>query len=233
MRRNITLSALVEELRAEIGASTSVAQGIGSVPALQQTLRRNQEKLYQEWNWPHMVIERDEPLSVGQRYYTFNEDVNYDRIINVFVKYGDIWRDVKNGFDSRIYNYQNSELGSKNDPVQLWSHYEDNQFEVWPVPASSNQVMRFCCIRNLRPLITNDDKCDMDATCIVLFSAAEMLQRLKAEDAQFKLQLAQQHLKSIKGNADKLPTFIMGGGLHANSGNGWPGGDWNLRSRKI
>jgi hypothetical protein len=233
MRRNIPLSTLVEELRAEMGASTSVAQGIGSVPALQQTLRRNQERLYQEWNWPHLVIERDEPLVNGQRYYTFNNDVNHDRIISVFVKYGEIWRDVKNGFDSKIYNAMNSEIGSKNDPVQLWRHYEDNQFEVWPVPASSDQVFRFRCIRNLRPLIANDDTCDLDATTIVLFSAAEMLQRLKAEDAQFKLQLAQQHYKNIKGNSDKLPTFIMGGSIRSHSDSGWPGGDWQLRSRRI
>jgi hypothetical protein len=233
MRRNIPLATLIEELRAEIGASTSVAQGIGSVPALQQTLKRNQERLYQEWNWPHMVIERDKALVNGERYYTFDDDINYDRIISVLVKYGAVWREVRNGFDSKIYNFQNSEIGTKNDPVQLYRHYEDNQFEVWPIPASNDQVLRFRCIRNLRPLIANDDQCDLDATTIVLFSAAEILQRLKAEDAQMKLQLAQQHLKSIKGNADKQPTFIMGGSLRVKNDEGWPGGDWELRARRI
>lgn len=233
MRRNITLSTLVEELRAEIGASTSVSQGIGSVPALQQTLRRNQERLYQEWNWPHLVSEFDEQLVNGERYYTFNPSVNHDRILGALVQYGAVWRDVRNGFDSRIYNLQNSEIGSKDDPVELWRHYADNQFEVWPVPASSEQVLRFRCIRNLKPLIENDDTCDLDATMIVLFSAAEILQRLKAEDAQFKLQLAQQHYKNIKGNSDKQGSFTMGGGIQFSGGDGWPGGEWQLRAKRL
>jgi hypothetical protein len=188
--------------------------------------------MYQEFDWPHLVIERDENLQSGERYYTFNSDVNYDRIIEVLVRYGNIWRPVIHGFDSRIYNVQNSEAGAKNDPVQFYRHYEDNQFEVWPVPASNDQTLRFRCIRNLRPLIANSDQCDLDATCIVLFSAAEILQRIKAQDAQAKLQVATQHYRSIRGNSDKTPDFIMGGGLR-NQRTGWPGGDWELRARRL
>jgi hypothetical protein len=232
MARNVTLSELVRQLRAEIGASTSVSQGIGSIDSLQQTLRRTQERIYTEYNWPFLVIERDEPLVSNGRYYTFDSEVNYDRILSVYVKYANSWRDVKYGFDPMIYNIDDSDDGETNDPVRAWRIYEDNQYEVWPVPSSNGtQILRFRCIRNLKPLIANTDVCDLDATMIVLFSAAEILQRLKAEDAQSKLAAASQHYRMIKGNADKVGVFIAGGGIRRSDL--FPGGDWQLTTKTI
>lgn len=232
MGRNVTLSTLVEQLRAEIGASTSTAQGIGSLPALQQTLRRTQERLYNEVNWPHMLIERDQTTQAGQRYYTFPSDVNFDRIIDVYIKWAATWERINHGFVPSLYNLNDSDLNRQVDPVKLWRHYEDNQYEVWPVPASAGQTIRFRCIRNLRPLIANDDQCDLDATMIVLFAAAEFLQRLKSDDAPTKLGIATQYYKTIKGNLDKNGAFIMGGHIRAVQ-NGWPGGNWELRTKPI
>jgi len=214
MARNVTLAKLVEELRAEIGASTNVSQGIGSLPSLEQTIRRNQERLYHEYNWPHLIIDRDEPLVMHGRYYTFDADVNFERILGAWVKYSDTWRPLQYGFDPLAYNTQDPEDGEYEDPVRRWRHYEDNQFEVWPVPTANNiQAIRFRALRYLNPLLANTDKCDIDSTLIVLFSAAEILTRLKAQDADSKLALANQHYRMIRGNYDKSQPFIMGGGI--------------------
>lgn len=231
MPRNVTLASLVSDLRAEIGASTSVSQGVGSLPALEQVLRRTQERLYQDYNWPHLVSEYDEPLIAGQRYYTFDANVNFDRIISAHVKYSGDWREVRYGFDTTIYNLDDSEDGERNDPVQLYRHYDTNQFEVWPVPAGNDQTLRFRCIRNLRPLIANSDQCDLDSNLLVLFSAAELLQRLKSADAESKLAAASQFYRSIKGNLDKLPSFKMGGDIRVSGG--FPSGDWQLWGKRV
>lgn len=213
MARGVTLSTLVEALRAEIGASTSVAQGGASAPQLQQVLRRTQERLYAEYNWPHLVIERDEPMVSGERYYTYHPDINYDRILSVHVKNNTTWEPVEFGFDTTIYNITDTELNETDEPVRRYRNYEDNQFEVWPVPSNDTQVLRFRAIRALRPLLANDDTCDLDSNLIVLYSAAELLQRLKSADAESKLAAASQLYRHLRGNFDKTPTFIMGGGL--------------------
>jgi hypothetical protein len=213
MARGVTLSTLVEQLRAEIGASTSVSQGAASVPHLQQVLRRTQDRLYVEFNWPHLVIERDEPIIAGERYYTYNSDINFDRIISAYVKNNTTWEPVLYGFDSMIYNISDTELNETSEPVSRYRNYEDNQFEVWPVPSDNTQVIRFCAIRALRPLIANDDVCDLDSNLLVLYSASELLQRLKSADAESKLAAASQLYRNLRGNYDKTPTFIMGGGL--------------------
>lgn len=221
MARNVTLAKLVEEVRAEIGASPNVSQGIGSVPALEQTIRRNQERLYHEYNWPHLIIERDEPMVTQGRYYTFDADVNFERILAAHVRYSDTWRPLEYGFDSMIYNRHDPDRGEFTDPVERWRHYEGNQYEVWPVPTTNNlQTVRFRALRYLNPLLANTDKCDIDSTLLVLYSAAEILARLKAEDAENKLALANQHYRMIRGNFDKVQAFTMGGGITSQRASG-------------
>lgn len=224
-----TLSTLVEQLRAEIGASTNVGQGVNQLPALQQTLRRNQERLWLDYDWPHLVIDRDEPLYGGQRYYTFDNDLDYNRIVGAWVKYANIFEPIGYGFNPTIYAAVNSEIGYKSDPVQLWRHYEGNQYEVWPVPTGvTNQTIRFRAIKKLAPLLANSDQADLDDNLIVLFSAAELLARLKAADAPGKLQLAQSHYRSLRRSTMKRDMFIMGNGLPRDDR-----GDWVIRVNPI
>lgn len=214
MPRNVTLAKLIEETRAEIGASTNVGQGIGSVPSLEQTIRRNQERLYQEYSWPHLIIDRDESLVMHGRYYTFSSDLNFERLLGAWVKYSDTWRPLEYGFDPMVYNTQDTENGEYDDPVRRWRHYEGNQYEVWPVPTANNlQKIRFRGLKKLSPLLSGTDTCDLDSTLIVLFSAAEILTRLKAADAENKLSVANQHYRTIRANFDKTQPFIMGGGV--------------------
>ena len=53
----------------------------------------------------------------------------------------------------------------------------------------------------------------MDDNLFVLFAAAEVLARSKSEDAQYKLQAANQYFNKLKGNSMKSSMIIMGGGL--------------------
>lgn len=229
MATGTTLSTLVEQLRAEIGASTNVGQGVNQLPALHQLLRRNQERLWADYDWPYLYIDRDEPMLGGQRYYSFNNDLDYNRIVGAWVKYSNAFEPIGYGFNPTIYSAVNSETGSKSDPVQLYRHYEGNQFEVWPVPSGNTaQTIRFRAIKKLSPLLDNNDTADLDDTLIVLFSAAELLARLKGADAQGKLTLAQAHYRSLRRGTMKRDMFIMGNGLPRDDR-----GDWVIRVNPI
>ena len=213
MARGTQLSALVDQLRGEIGASTNVAMGVNTLPNLKQILRRTQAKLWADFDWPFAWIERDEPIIDGEQYYAFDDEIDFDRIREASLYYGNVWRPLLYGITTADYNLSNPELGMKQDPIQKWSHGEGNQFEVWPVPSSSTTKIRFRAIKKLPALVNDNDRAELDDNLIVLFAAAELLARAKSEDAAAKLRLAQDYYNKLRGNEMKTTVFTLGGGL--------------------
>lgn len=213
MARGTTLLELREMLRAEIGASSNVAMGVNTTNQYDHVLRRTQDRLWADHNWDFGYIQRDETLIQGERYYAFDADIDFDRIVSAHVKWDNKWQPVNYGISTAEYNAHDSDLGEVNDPVTRWRHHEDNQFEVWPVPASNGSVLRFEAIKKLTPLISPSDVAVLDDNLIVLFAAAELLARSKAADAPAKLAQAQALFNKLKGNALKGDRFIYGGAI--------------------
>ena len=213
MARGTSLLALRDQLKAEIGASPNVAMGVNTIEQFDNLLRRTQQRLWSDFEWSFGVIERDEPLISGQRYYSFDQDIDFDRILETYVKYGSIWHPIDYGIGPAQYNNHDSDAGAQVEPVVRWRHYEGNQFEVWPVPTTDNQVLRFKAIKKLPSLIMTTDVALLDDTLIVLYAAAEYLARTKAADAPAKLSQATAHFNRLKGMGLKTDRFIYGGGL--------------------
>lgn len=215
MAINTQLGDLVTMLRNEIGASISPAQGQNDLPAIKNIIQRNQEMLYDDYKWQHMIKNVDMPLYAGQQYYTFDPLINFNLIYGAWVNWSTAWEPLIYGIDPMMYNYNNPTVpGTRADPATRWNHYDTNSFEIWPVPAGNvTQTVRFRCTRNLRPLLGDSDQADIDDRLIVLFCASEMLARNKSADAAAKQQLAQQRYRALKGNQLKKPMVIMGGGV--------------------
>ncbi len=231
MPYNVTLQELVQQVRAEIGTSVNPAQGQSELPRIQQYLRRTQERLWAEFAWPHMLVQDDETMLVGQRSYTFNTPIDFDRVTEAEILWGNFRQPVVYRIGRRELNAFDSNLDVRSDPVQKWQHYGDNQFEVWPIPASAGQVLTYRGTAKLRPLIANGDQCDLDSNLLVLFVAAEMLAKLKSPDAQAKQTIAQSHYRSLRANSSKDAMIIIGGGIKDDQlGPGmWPQ-DWVMRT---
>lgn len=213
MARNTSLLSLRDQLRAEIGASPNVAMGVNTIEQFDQLLRRTQERLWHDFDWSFGVIDRDEPLLAGQRYYAFDQDIDFDRICCAQVKYSELWHPISYGIGTDEMNNYDSDTGEASEPALRWRHYEGNQFEVWPIPTTNNQTLRFRAVRKLPPLIATTDTALLDDTLIVLFAAAEHLARTKAQDAAAKLSQAQSHFNRLKGMGLKTDRFVYGGGL--------------------
>ena len=213
MARGTQLSALVDALRAEIGASTNVGMGVNSLPALHHILNRTQERLWNDFDWPFAFIERDEPLLNGQRYYGFDNEIDFNRITNAYVRYSDTWRPMIYGIGVEQYNSSDPTEGEKEDPPTNWRHHEGNQFEVWPMPASNECVVRFKAIKRLPKMLAGADVALLDDNLIVLFAASELLAKAKSADAGGKLQSAQAHYTKLKGQGVKTDVFSLGGGI--------------------
>lgn len=224
MARGTTLEQLISDLRAEIGQSTNTAVSRASLDSLSATLRRVQSRLWGDFDWPHLRVERDIQMQAGGRYYDFPTDLDLTRVEKVEVKWGGIWQPVNYGITSEDFVVHDSDLGIRNNPVMRWDYYNGavgapvNQFEVWPIPAnngtpaSKELYLRFTGIRKLRSLIAMSDVADLDDTLIVLYSAAEILARLKMPDASSKLESANIHYSRLKGRqAGRTEPFVIGG----------------------
>jgi hypothetical protein len=142
MALNTTLARLVEMVRAETGASTNVAHGVNQLPMLHQIIARQQRRLWQEFAWPHMIIERNKEMATGQRIYDYPEDIDHLRIYDAWVGWNDRYYEIARGFSPTVYDRLDPSLDTRQDPILAWKHYEGSQFEVWPTPASGfNHVL--------------------------------------------------------------------------------------------
>ena len=211
-----TLALMVSNLRSEAGHSTAVSQGLNSVASLKYLLARTQEELWTAFTWPELTFRGDIVMLPGTYLYNFDTRLGFDQIREVWAANGSnsSWSSVDYGIgeDKRaVGTLANTSTG---DPVRYWE--ADNpvvgttQFRVWPTPQTSG-YLRMKGNRGLKPLVADADVSTLDATCIILFAAAELLGRAKAEDAANKLQKAQRHLVKLLGNQvsakNKISTY--------------------------
>lgn len=224
MARGVTLEELIVDLRAEVGQSTNTAVSRASIDALKTSLRRQQERLWLDFDWPHMRVERDITLEAGERYYDFPDDLDPTRVEKVEVKFGGRWIPVKYGITNELLLVHDSDADIRNDPVQNWDYYNgasgnpETQIHLWPIPANNGNattkelVLRITGIKTLPALISDSDTCALDSWLLVLYSASEILARLKAPDASAKLEAANLYYHRLKGRQGRTESFKIGEG---------------------
>ncbi len=224
MARKTQLQQLVAQLRAETGRSQAVAVGTSELDNLKEQLRRTQEQLYDDYDWPFLTVERSVPLQAGQRFYDFPEDLNYDRLNVVKFKYNNVYTDLDRGITFDEYSIYDSNANQRSSPALKWDVRNTGtieQLEIWPVPNDAGSV-HFFGTKKLSPLIDDADRADLDDRLIVLFLAAEILARQKSPDAKNKLDLANTRLLKLRGNSQSAskPVQIGLGGKTRNSHSG-------------
>lgn len=226
MARGTTLEQLLSDLRAEIGQATNTSVSRASVDMLTALLERTQERLWNDFDWPHMRVERDVRMEAGDRYYDFPTDIDLTRVERVEVKHGGRWIPVTYGINSSMFEVTDPDLDERMDPVRYWDYYNGttaspvNQFQVFPIPATNGTVatkelhLRFTGIKNLRSLTAMSDVADLDDQLLILYSASQILARLKSPDAPAKLEEANLHYARLKGRqAGKTQPFKIGGAV--------------------
>lgn len=217
MARGKTLGQLLTDLRAECGLSLNSAHNNQVRDTHVYHLNRVQNWLWEDYSWPHLKVERFLHTQAGQRYYDpsgckkrLNDgtleaagDIKIDRITEVWVRDGDLWRKLDPGISQEHYNEWDSESDERAWPPQRWAITEDEQIEIWPRPDTNGNtttlenMLKIVGTRNLAPLVAESHRADLDDTVTVLFAAAEIL---KGEDAQKKLNLTNRRLIKICGN---------------------------------
>lgn len=225
MARGKQLLSLIAQLRAETGRTQNVAVGVDEVENLKVILARTQELLYEEYEWPHLRVQKTIALSAGQRHYDLPAGLNFDRIQDVKLKYNSVYVDVERGINLEDYSIydSNADTPERSFPVLKWDVRHTGsgeQIEVWPIPSQSATLYMFGT-KILDDLIQEDDTAELDDRLIVLFAAAEILARQKSNDAKNKLSQAERRLAMLRRNsqaASKMIQIGLGKGRSTNSG---------------
>ncbi len=220
MARGVQLITLVTRLRAEIGHDVAVSTGVNTEEHLKQVIRRTQETLYDDFDWPFMRVNEFKTLSAGQQYYDLPTNLNIERVENVAAWWNGEPHPIDRGIGIAEYAAYSSSDDERADPVLKWDVKDNDgspQIEVWPLPSSNSQRLLVTGIRNLNALTSNSDTADLDDVLILLFAAAELLSRQKSEDARLKLAAAQQRYATLKSrHKGGAPMFQMNGGGEQN-----------------
>lgn len=216
MARGTTLEILVNDLRSEVGHSLNSNLGQSMRDVLINTIQRVQSRLWSDYSWPFLQVRRDINLADGQRHYDLPSDMVFERIESVEFKYGDIWEPMSYGIGRDQYNQYDSDRDIRSWPIYRYDNYENNQIEVWPIPnqnvdaTTGSGLLRLHGIRNLNRLSENTDTADLDDQLVILYAAANFLQRQRQADAGAKLQEANAHYMRLKARLAKSDTFVMG-----------------------
>jgi hypothetical protein len=213
MSRGKQLQEVVAQLRAETGRNQNVAVGVSELDNLKEQIRRIQEMLYDEYDWPFLTVERSISLQAGQRFYDFPSDLNYDRINVVKFKYNNVYVEVERGITFDDYSIYDSTLGERSSPLLKWDVRNTGvieQLEAWPIPNDDGSL-HFFGTKKLSALVNDDDRLDLDDRMVVLFAAAEILARQKSPDARNKLDLANARLLKLRANSQAASKTIQVG----------------------
>ncbi len=213
MAEGVLLSEMLDMLRAETGQSLAPAHQVAQRDPQTYLLRRVQEELANEFDWPTLKVSRDVTLLPGEAAYELPEDMDFAFVNRALTDYGSEWIPVVYGIEPEHYSGYGETYQSW--PIGRWSIEPDEtrQFKVWPVPSQTGTI-KFVGRKKLAPLVAMTDKSTLDATAIVLFAAAEVRAASKGEDAALKLDKARNYLRRLKArvSSNKEAPIVMGSG---------------------
>lgn len=234
MARNQTLLKILTDTRAEARLSLNAAHNIGDREAQITLIQREQERLWSDFDWPHLIVDRYVPVEIGRRYYdpavaydeswTARLDLTLERMISVAVFDGGIWREMCYGIGDEHRYSRDSYVGATDWPARRWSRAEDDLVEIWPSPkiegiAPGQQliapnmqgVLRFRGVRNLRPFRDDSDVADLDDRLLALYCAAALLAEAGAKDTELKMETAKRHYDRLKADQSQPSSFSIAG----------------------
>ena len=224
--RNATFDELVEQTRSESKLSTHSSRGIENREYIQQVVKRTYELLWDDYDWEHLRIHREDAkvtLYAGQRLYDFPVNIDINGITQAWVKFGNAWVKPRYGIDYTHMTMIDAENNVRADPVTNWMVRDQNQFEVWPLPASNGNLMAFEGKKKFVQLVESTDRAELDAMCIVLTAASEILMGNNQKDGEIKKKLADARIMKLRARTSSDRRVIVGGSdPHQNEYQRWP-----------
>lgn len=197
MARRTTLEDVRNQLKKECRRSSATSRATDNDEYLDALIRRYAEQIYMDYDWPWARMHKedgDKELAAGQRYYDFPTQLDVERTIKLYRKYGNTWTELPQGITPIDYSAHDSDVDERADPALKWDVYDERQFEIWPLPASNGDIVRWDGYRRMEALVDDTSRLDVDDMLVVLFAASEVLAGSNQKDAQLKAVAANRRL---------------------------------------
>lgn len=209
MARGTQFRELINMLRAELGQSLQRSTGLNTVESQKYALKNTYQWLWDSYDWRFLKVYRDENLIQGQRFYSFDPDMEFEGVERAWFLRGEEWLPVVFGIDPE----QQNAAGTQGDIVRRWDSCDGDQYEVWPVPTTSG-ALRMYGLRKYKPLKDEKDPCLLDDLAVVMWTVARLAPKAKAANGQLYVDIAKDRLRRMKAKtrANKSRPFVMGGG---------------------
>lgn len=217
MARGATLVSLLDKLRIAARLSLNPAHNADDRAYQVQNLQSEQERLWDDFDWPHLRVEVQIPIQAGQRYYDTPEPIALDRLERIDFFADGCWRQVPAGIAGPEYSAWNSDLDERSWPVRRWAIAPSEDIELWPIsdrdadPVTRDGYLKFTGIRKLRPLVDDDDRADLDDQMLVNYAAASMLAAKGSKDAGLRLEAANARYARLRGRMTPRTKFQLFG----------------------
>lgn len=169
-----TVAVVRNILKAEISESLTV--GTANDALYNQKIANMQSFFVSEYGWSVLRDRWDAPIAANAQYTAFpTTDINggvvsidFNRPLSADVFYIGRYFALVEGIGGAQYNWVNPTLGQYLDPIQRWARKDNSpvpaSFEVWPVPASGSNTVRFTGWR--KPTAFTSPVADADIVCI-------------------------------------------------------------------
>ena len=217
MARGTSLVKLLDMYRAECRLSLSAAHNAQHRDAQVAHIQRTQEWLWDDFDWPNLVVERTINLAAGQFKYDMPVDMDIDRIQKIEIYYDRAYCPLNAGIDAGHYTAFNSLLDERTWPPRRWRIAEDEMVEVWPIPDTDYDpvtlagTLKITGVRKLRSLVADTDTAELDDRMLILFCASEVLAASGAKDAGDKRNMANARYAKLRGHLTPRKKFSMFG----------------------
>lgn len=208
-----TFETLTEMVRDEAKLSSNSSRGIDNLAYILRLIRRHYEQLYDAYDWPHMKLPKEQgriSTQAGQRYYDIPATLNAHRISKISAHVGYDWIELVYGVGPEQYAVIDPDRDMRADPALRWDFVGERSIEIWPMPASNNNLIWFEGYKDFTRLVEQSDRCDLDDILVSLFVAAEILSNSK--DGQAKAQAAQMRLNQLRAGSRPKIRVGMGQG---------------------
>lgn len=218
MATGTTLLNLRKMLRGEIFGPESEDQAKGIKHSHNTILNRVQEWLYDDFDWPQLIVREDVAMVAGTNLYTIPSNISIESVLSIHTKYAGAWCELDPGVPLECYAEFDSDEDERYTPARRYRQYDATRIEIWPIPSTAGVVatkenyIRIEGVTNYSPLSDDTDTAILDDQVIVLYAAAEILARKKDADAQNKLAMARKRRLALSGKQSKKDTFSLAGG---------------------
>jgi hypothetical protein len=171
-----TLGDIRSDIQIRLGFGLAGQAGVVNSPLIDSMIRSAQTQLYEQFDWLELKAVEERVTGVDQQFYDYPADCNIERINGIWVKWGGRYLQLTEGIS-------NADRGwNPGGNPQKYERRE--QFELWPVPSSTDFTLRIDYIKTLTPMVVSADRTSIPSEPVFLHALANAKAHYRQPDAQ-------------------------------------------------